>query len=174
MARIPNDPNIPLQNYHPKPSGTRVFWQPNSFLVLGLTLGYKKMDWSQAEQGRAETLHVLVTNLHRPASTQCRKEKGGSCLKDFEVQVPQTPAARPELAPSLQRGCSRQPGHPAVFSQNPGKEGVIYRCHELNPLALLQFCQHACGLCACTPPVMPLSAGVDVSRCPGDGGRKMV
>lgn len=151
MARIPNGPNIPLQNHHPKPSGTTVFWQPNHLPVLGLTLDYKKMDWSQAEQVEAETLHLLVTNLHRPAFTQRRKDKVGSGLKGFEVQVPQTPAVHDQNCPSLQRGCSGQPGSPAArgmntseFRQNPGKKGFIFKCCELSPLALFQFHQHAC------------------------------
>lgn len=139
MARIPNDPNIPLQNYHPKPSGTTVFWQLNGFPVLGLTLDDKKMDWSQAEQWEPEPPHLVVANLHWPVFMQRRKDKVWSCLEDFEVQVPQTPAVHDQ---NWLHHCSE-------FNQNPGKKGLIYRCHEPNPLALLQFHQHA-HVCVCT------------------------
>lgn len=122
---------IILNHLEPRCSGRRTVFQS-----WDLPLTIKKMDWSQAEQGRAETLHLLVTNPHGPAFMQHRKEKVGSCLEDLEIQVPQAP----ELAPSQQRGCSRQPGHPAArgmntsnCNQNPGKKGLICKSHELNP-----------------------------------------
>lgn len=122
-------PNTALQNYHPKPSGTTVCWQPNRSPVLGLTLDCKNMDWSQAEQGEAKTLHLSVTNLRWPAFTQHQKHKVGSCLEDLEVRVLQVPAVPDQ---NWLHHCTD-----TAHNQNPEKKGLTYKCHELNTLALL-------------------------------------
>lgn len=78
------------------------------------------MDCSQAEQGEAETLHLLGTNLHQLALAQY-KGQVGSCLQDSEAQSPQTPAVHDQtwLYPCREgRGVDT-----SQFQPNPGKEG---------------------------------------------------
>lgn len=96
-----------------------MFWWA-AFQSWDLFLIIKTTDWSQAEQGEAEALYLLGTNLHQPALTQC-KGQVGSCFQDSEVQIPQTPGVHDQtwLYPCREgRGMDTSQLH-----QNPGKKG---------------------------------------------------
>lgn len=108
-----------------------------AFQSWDLILIIKTTYWSQAEQGEAETLYLLGTNLHQPAFTQS-KGQVGSCFQNSEVQIPQTPGVHGQTGSTpAERGVGWTP---ARSTKTQGRK-AHFQVPSVNPLVLLQFHQ---------------------------------